>query len=146
MKSTINVRPDNGRSYNVFFDDGALVGVGFGESPEPMMSEYVLNRVDDVFDKRYLIGSPDLGDALEFIGSCVNEVATRNSRANREQYFIAREVYEVAGVNIVSCGDCGNVMLHRLGALWLTCPYCAYKGDVSDFPDTFHFDKKGGDR
>lgn len=146
MKTTMNVKPDNGRGYNVFFDDCALVGVGFGDTPEPMMSEYVLKRVDDVFEKRYLIGSPELEDALEFIGSCVNEVATRNSRADREQYYMAREVYEVAGINIVSCGDCGSVMLHRVGALVLTCPYCAYSGDPCDFPDVYVFDVKGGAR
>jgi predicted RNA-binding Zn-ribbon protein involved in translation (DUF1610 family) len=72
----------------------------------------------------------DLVDIIE------NE-ETRQS-VGQEQYKLAQEVYNKAMVNIVTCGNCGDVMLHRTQQEGdLTCPSCGFESDPSDFPDLF---------
>jgi hypothetical protein len=40
-----------------------------------------------------------------------------------------------SGVNIVTCGQCGDVLLHRLSDEEVTCPLCDFTSDPCDFPD-----------
>lgn len=40
-----------------------------------------------------------------------------------------------AGFNVTTCGNCGNIKLHRTGTDYLECDYCDFKGDISEFPD-----------
>lgn len=61
-----------------------------------------------------------------------------------EQIALAEEIQKVAGINIVNCGNCGEVLLHRIVPMEMdtpieeydiTCPYCDFKSEPCDFPD-----------
>lgn len=61
-----------------------------------------------------------------------------------EQIELQKEIQSVAGINIVNCGCCGSVLLHRIVPLKqdtpledydITCPYCDYTSEPCDFPD-----------
>ena len=41
------------------------------------------------------------------------------------------------GFNAVSCGQCGDIFLHKTKVDELTCPHCAFEDDISSFPDIF---------
>lgn len=61
-----------------------------------------------------------------------------------EQIDLIEEVQRVAGINVVNCGSCGSVLLHRIVPLTMdtpseeydiTCPYCDFTSEPCDFPD-----------
>ena len=61
-----------------------------------------------------------------------------------EQIDLVEELQSVAGINIVNCGNCGSVLLHRITPLAMdtpiedydiTCPYCDFQSEPCDFPD-----------
>lgn len=61
-----------------------------------------------------------------------------------EQIDLMEEVQDVAGINIVNCGSCGSVLLHKMVPLkmdtpiedyYITCPYCDFTSEPCDFPD-----------
>ena len=53
-----------------------------------------------------------------------------------EQIGLAEEIQEIAGINIVNCGNCGEVLLHRITEDEdIQCPYCDFKSEPCDFPD-----------
>ena len=53
-----------------------------------------------------------------------------------EQIKLAEEIQKVAGINIVNCGNCGEVLLHRITEDEdIECPYCDFKSEPCDFPD-----------
>jgi len=39
------------------------------------------------------------------------------------------------GVNLVTCGNCGDVLLHQRNNTEITCPHCQYTSEPCDFPD-----------
>lgn len=41
-------------------------------------------------------------------------------------------------LNIVTCGECGDVFAHKEGVETLTCPYCEYNDDICQFPDLLY--------
>lgn len=41
------------------------------------------------------------------------------------------------GYNIVTCGNCGAVIIHKTGKHKLHCYDCGFSSDVCDFPDLF---------
>lgn len=55
--------------------------------------------------------------------------------AGSSQISLQKEIVDKAGINLVSCGSCGDIMLHRLPTDELRCPLCGYEGDICDFPD-----------
>lgn len=53
-----------------------------------------------------------------------------------EQIALQEEVQSVAGINIVNCGDCGSVILHKITESEdIVCPYCDFTSEPCDFPD-----------
>ncbi len=40
-----------------------------------------------------------------------------------------------SGVNIVNCGVCGDVLLHKLKQEEITCPHCSFTSEPCNFPD-----------
>lgn len=53
-----------------------------------------------------------------------------------EQIALQEEVQSVAGINIVNCGDCGSVLLHKIDESEdIVCPYCDFTSEPCDFPD-----------
>lgn len=45
-------------------------------------------------------------------------------------------------LNVVTCGECGEVFGHKLNAETLTCPYCEFQADICDFPDLYYFPER----
>jgi len=52
-----------------------------------------------------------------------------------EQYDLQQEVIQKANINIVTCGDCGSVLLHRLEVEEVVCDSCGFTSEPCDFPD-----------
>ena len=42
-----------------------------------------------------------------------------------------------AGINIVTCGECGLVFLHEVGQETLVCPHCQLDFEPCDCPDLY---------
>lgn len=62
-------------------------------------------------------------------------------RGEREQYELAQEIVNKTDINIVTCGDCGSVNLHRLNMGLdeeITCSSCGFTSEPCDFPDLFY--------
>lgn len=51
------------------------------------------------------------------------------------QLELKNEILEATNINIVTCGNCGNVVLHKLNATEIECTNCGYKSEPCDFPD-----------
>lgn len=63
----------------------------------------------------------------------------------REQYKLAQDILNKTGYNIVTCGNCGDVLLHDTNDVDsegtsndIVCPSCGFKGESCDFPDLFY--------
>jgi len=41
------------------------------------------------------------------------------------------------GFNIVTCGNCGAIRLHKTGIDELDCESCGFVSDICDFPDLY---------
>lgn len=52
-----------------------------------------------------------------------------------EQLKLAKEVIDKTNVNIVTCGNCGSVIMHKANALTITCYDCEFTSEPCDFPD-----------
>lgn len=56
-----------------------------------------------------------------------------------EQIQLQEEIQRVASINIVNCGNCGEILLHRTTCIQdaedITCPYCDFESEPCDFPD-----------
>jgi predicted RNA-binding Zn-ribbon protein involved in translation (DUF1610 family) len=91
---------------------------------------------------RFLDGS---GQHYSLYADCTNEdlvdiIEKEEARqgVRDEQYDLSQEIVDKAGINIVTCGNCGDVMLHRTGHDGdLTCPSCGFESEQGDFPDLF---------
>ena len=53
----------------------------------------------------------------------------------RDQIYLQQEIQQTAKINIVNCGRCGAVVLHKIEEEEITCPYCEFKSEPCDFPD-----------
>lgn len=56
----------------------------------------------------------------------------------KEQTELLHEITYKAKINIVTCGNCGDVLLHRIENLDIECPYCDFNSEPCDFPDLFY--------
>lgn len=55
------------------------------------------------------------------------------------QVLMAERIVIKLGINIVTCGDCGNVLLHGMdNCNDIECPHCGFTSESCDFPDLFH--------
>lgn len=58
------------------------------------------------------------------------------------QIHLQEKVVSDAAVNLVTCGQCGSLMLHEVRPLELDqeleCPFCDFESDPCDFPDYFY--------
>ena len=43
-----------------------------------------------------------------------------------------------SGVNMVTCGSCGDVLLHDIRDVNITCPHCSFNSEPCDFPDFYY--------
>lgn len=51
------------------------------------------------------------------------------------QLELQLEVVAKSGINIVTCGNCGSTLLHRIEDENLKCPDCNFESELCDFPD-----------
>ena len=51
------------------------------------------------------------------------------------QLELHKRIVELSGVNVVNCGNCGDVFYHTVGDKEICCPYCDHKGEPCEFPD-----------
>lgn len=51
------------------------------------------------------------------------------------QLDLQLEIVAKVGINIVTCGNCGTVVLHRIEDEVIICPDCGFESDPCDFPD-----------
>ena len=49
-----------------------------------------------------------------------------------------QERVQTSGINIVTCGHCGSVLLHELNDELIECACCKHKLDQSDCPDLWY--------
>jgi len=61
-----------------------------------------------------------------------------NQELETKQFELSREVVQKSGINIVTCGMCGEVLLHRFEETEIKCPYCEFESEPCDFPDLFN--------
>ena len=55
------------------------------------------------------------------------------------QILMAERIVIKLGINIVTCGECGHVLLHGTDdSDDIECPHCGFKSESCDFPDFFH--------
>lgn len=54
------------------------------------------------------------------------------------QVQLQQQIAELAKVNVVTCGNCGDVFYHETHEQEVTCPWCDSEMDVSDCPDLMY--------
>lgn len=52
-----------------------------------------------------------------------------------KQIELMENIRQKANINIVNCGQCGNVVLHERNEEDIECPYCKFTSEPCDFPD-----------
>ena len=52
-----------------------------------------------------------------------------------QQIYLQEKIQKLADINIVTCGHCGNVVLHEMTDTEIDCPYCDRIMDVCDCHD-----------
>lgn len=77
----------------------------------------------------------DSMDGEVWLSAISSFVRARLCKETQETLF--REMVSVSGINVVTCGHCGHVVLHRSGDTKLGCPGCKYTSDPCDFPDLY---------
>ena len=108
-----------------------------------MISNGQLMFMDEVFNTFHIDnGDCELSDFEDIISTELarRELADENARrkeAQLEQYDLAQEVIAKSGINIVTCGNCGSVNLHRVEDTEITCADCGLESEPCDFPDLF---------
>lgn len=55
-----------------------------------------------------------------------------------EQVALMEVIKNKANINIVTCGSCGSIMLHKRHTEDVECPYCDFKSDQCNFPDYYY--------
>lgn len=70
----------------------------------------------------------------------VNSAPCKNQKAYDTQVKRAKEIVDKLGLNIVTCGDCGAVIIQdlKLKKDVVFCYQCGYYSDPCDFPDLFY--------
>jgi len=53
----------------------------------------------------------------------------------KTQYELQEAIADKANIHIVTCGNCGKVLLHEATEGEITCEFCDYIGEPCDFPD-----------
>ena len=62
----------------------------------------------------------------------------RNEDLYNEQLDYASVIANDLNINIVTCGDCGAVILHSLDMGNIECYQCGMVSEPCDFPDLFY--------
>ncbi len=60
-----------------------------------------------------------------------------SKRLKTEQVKLQLEM-QSKGLNIVSCGNCGTILIHRMGAEHIVCHDCGEHMELSSCPDLYY--------
>ena len=81
-------------------------------------------------------------DELEFFNKFTDKwvnvgdgTTTIRVKPRETQLDLQIEVARKTSINIVTCGDCGSTLLHRIADETITCPDCGFSSEPCDFPD-----------
>lgn len=58
------------------------------------------------------------------------------------QYQLFVEMVDKSNINMVTCGNCGTILLHRRGDENITCFGCNHEMALSDCPDYYNIDEQ----
>ena len=56
-------------------------------------------------------------------------------KKKKTQVELSKEILDYTDINIVTCGNCGVVLLHKIDNTEIECPKCEFKSEPCDFPD-----------
>lgn len=76
-------------------------------------------------------------------GDLINIIEQEEERQNNiinlqwVQSELKQEIINRTNINIVTCGNCGSVVLHKIPCKEITCHGCGFSSDPCDFPDLF---------
>lgn len=56
-------------------------------------------------------------------------------KTQKTQLEFQQEIIKELGINIVTCGDCGSVVLHEIKMEEIICPFCGFTSEPCHFPD-----------
>ena len=73
--------------------------------------------------------------ALTFPNTSTKPINMTKRSKVLQQIYLQEKIQKLADINIVTCGHCGNVVLHDRDAEEIDCPYCDRVMDVCDCPD-----------
>ena len=89
------------------------------------------SKVDSFSQLTVALGNGlEIGIEVGFIYDSIKPLTESNSQLDLQQ-----EIVNKAGINIVTCGNCGDVIFHRLPVDRLGCPSCTFEEDSCHFPD-----------
>lgn len=75
----------------------------------------------------------------EWNGEFIDEVEEFCKNKNvYNQWHLMCEIRAKLDINIVTCGNCGEVLLHRGDDYTINCPHCDTLMDVCDCPDLIY--------
>jgi hypothetical protein len=63
----------------------------------------------------------------------------------RYQLELMNEIRAELNINLVTCGNCAEVILHNMNDELITCHSCKYEMDICDCPDLFYNGMEGLD-
>ncbi len=73
--------------------------------------------------------------ALTFPNTFIKPINMTKRSKVLQQIYLQEKIQKLSDINIVTCGHCGNVVLHDRDAEEIDCPYCDRVMDVCDCPD-----------
>ena len=67
----------------------------------------------------------------------LSDKLTKGEHLAKQQIIRAQSIIEQTNMNIVTCGDCGEINIINTNEETHHCYLCEYEGESSDFPDLF---------
>lgn len=77
-----------------------------------------------------------LTDLIDIISKW-EDLEIARKKAKESNLALSEEIVSKSNINIVTCGDCGEVNLHRTGQQEITCEICGFTDEPCHFPDLF---------
>ena len=84
----------------------------------------------------FLYSDCQLTDLIDII-SKQEDLEIARKKAKESNLALSEELVSKAEINIVTCGSCGDVNLHRTSQQEITCEKCGFTDEPCHFPDLF---------
>ena len=102
------------------------------------IAEYILNKCKTENNTPFQVILYNLGILpIDSVNTNVSKEIYEDVRSIilNEQTLLQQEVQKKANINIVTCGNCSAIILHRRDEEIITCFDCNYQSEPCDFPD-----------